>query len=78
MVDADLLLSKLSDPAFANQLMSAAQEGHKEEVERLIKSVGSQSAIITQYTPSGVQFTIDPNGEETPCCTLSMTLKWGE
>jgi hypothetical protein len=77
MRDGGLLLNKLSEHRFAYQLMSAAQAGNRQEVDRLIKSIGIGSIIKTTYTPSGVMFTIDPNVPGTACCTLTMYLKWG-
>ncbi|CAM3558988.1 hypothetical protein [Marinicrinis lubricantis] len=78
MRDGSLILSKLSEANFAYQLMAAAQAGNQHEVDRLIATIGTESKITSKYTPSAIHFTIDPNVEGTPCCTLSMLLKWGQ
>lgn len=78
MRDGSIVLNKLAEPHFAHQLMTAAQAGHQHEVDRLMKSIGVGSLIITtKYTPTGVVFTLDPNVPGTPCCTLTMALQWG-
>lgn len=77
MRDGGILLNKLAEQRFAYQLMTAAQAGNQHEVDRIMASIGIESAISTKYTPSGVIFTVDPNVQGTSCCTLTMSLKWG-
>lgn len=78
MEDASLVLKKLAEPSIANQIMTAAQTGNQKEVERIIHSFGCKSVVKTSYSPSSVQFTIDPHVQGMPCCNLSMSLKWGK
>ncbi|OCA85787.1 hypothetical protein A8F94_13010 [Bacillus sp. FJAT-27225] len=74
---ASTLLKKFSDRQFAKQLMTAAQSGNQNEVNRLIKSIGITLPMTIQYTPSGLILTIHAQGENLQCCDLSMILKWG-
>lgn len=72
MSDGSLLLKKLSEPSFAHQLMEVSQEGKKDAVDSMLKSIGSETPIHTSYTPSGVTFTLEADG-----CSLRMSLRWG-
>ncbi|OCT15862.1 hypothetical protein A8709_09555 [Paenibacillus pectinilyticus] len=77
--DASLLISKLSDPKIAHELMTSAQNGNQKEVDRIIHTFGSKSTIITSFSPSAIQFTMGPHVAGThPCCQLSLSLKWGD
>ncbi|MVP01319.1 hypothetical protein [Paenibacillus lutrae] len=78
MADGSQVLARLADKSFAHQVMSAAQAGNKLEVDRLMKSIGVSSIITTRYTPSSIILEIDPDIEGTPCCNLTMALKWGQ
>ena len=71
------ILEKFADREFARRLMAAAQEGNQHEVDRLIKTIGIETAVTTQYTPSGILLTIHADAQGTQCCTLTMYLKWG-
>ncbi|WP_127572186.1 hypothetical protein [Paenibacillus xylaniclasticus] len=75
--DASRIVARLSDRSFATTLMTAAQAGRQEEVDRLMNTAVSGSRVQTRYTPSGVVITIEPPDEASTCCRLSMTLKWG-
>jgi uncharacterized protein with von Willebrand factor type A (vWA) domain len=77
VVEASTILRKFAEPQFANRLMSAAQTGNQHEVDRLIKSIGTNTPVTTQYTPSGVFLTIHAQAQGSQCCTLTMFLKWG-
>ncbi|MBD0382561.1 hypothetical protein [Paenibacillus sedimenti] len=77
MKDASIVLSKLSDQHISNQIMTAAQTGNQKEVDRIVHAFGCESLVMTGYTPSGVQFKIDPRDQGVPCCSLTMMLKWG-
>jgi hypothetical protein len=77
VVEASTILRKLAEPQFANRLMSAAQTGNQQEVDRLIKSIGVSTPVTTKYTPSGVLLTIHAQAQGSQCCTLTMYLKWG-
>ncbi|MEW9701126.1 hypothetical protein [Paenibacillus sp. SI8] len=77
MKDASLLLSKLADPQIAKQIMAAAQTGNQQEVDRIVRSFGCECSVKTSYSPSSVQFEINTQTHEVPCCLLSMSLKWG-
>ncbi|WP_127532012.1 hypothetical protein [Paenibacillus kobensis] len=75
--DASKVIAKLTEHSFATTLMTAAQAGHQQEVDRMIKSAAPGSRIQTRYTPSGVVITIEPPDASSTCCNLTMTLKWG-
>ncbi|MWC31285.1 ankyrin repeat domain-containing protein [Paenibacillus sp. MMS18-CY102] len=75
--DASKLISRLSERSFATPLMAAAQAGHQQEVDRMIRTVATNSRIQTKYTPSGIVLTIEPSDAASTCCNLTMTLKWG-
>ncbi|TXK76107.1 hypothetical protein [Paenibacillus sp. N3.4] len=76
--DASLVLNKLGNAQIAQQLMANAQNGNQKEVDHIVRSFGLESVVATRYTPSSVQFTINPHAEGKPCCTLTMSLQWGE
>ena len=76
MKDASIVLGKLSDQQIAQQIMTAAQIGDQKEVNRIVHAFGYESLIATSFTPSGVQFMIEPR-EGAPNCNLTMMLKWG-
>lgn len=57
--------------------MSAAQKGNHREIDRLIKSVGTNTPITTQYTPTGILLTIHTKAQGSQCYALTMPLKWG-
>jgi hypothetical protein len=76
IAEANTILKKFAEPQFAKRIMSAAQTGNKQEIDRLIKSVGTNSPVTTQYTPSGILLTIHAQAQDSQCCTLTMYLKW--
>lgn len=78
MEQGSKLLARLSEPSFAQNMMEAAQQGKKAQVEHLVKSIGLTVPVTTHYTPSGVTFTLHSQTDQhIPCCTLSVSLKWG-
>jgi hypothetical protein len=80
MEQGSLLLDRLSDVSFAHKVMTVAQQGKKAEVDRLIKSIGLKVPVLTNFTPTGVLFTLTTQtGPSTPlsCCTLTINMKWG-
>lgn len=77
MKDGSTVLDKLAEPSFAYQFMTAAQAGNQKEIDRFIKQFGVDSVVKTKFTPAGVHIIIDPNVPSTPCCTLTMYLRWG-
>ena len=77
VAEASTILRKFSERPFASRLMSAAQTGNQQEVDRLIKSIGITTPVTTQYTPSGILLTIHTQAEGSQCCTLTMYLRWG-
>lgn len=80
MEQGSILLDRLGDAGFANKMMSAAQQGKKVEVDRLIKSIGLKVPVITKYSPSGVTFDLTTQtiqNQPVSCCTLTVALKWG-
>ncbi|NRD77941.1 hypothetical protein HPT25_11155 [Bacillus sp. BRMEA1] len=80
MEQGSILLDRLGDSSFAFKMMSAAQQGNKAEVDRLVKSVGLKVPAETKFTPSGVIFTLSSQTtQQQPlsCCTLAVSMKWG-
>lgn len=80
MQQGNRLLDLLSDAAFSQRVMEAAQQGKKSQVEMLVKSIGLSVPITTQFTPSGVIFTLyspASYAHQGQCCTLTMSMKWG-
>lgn len=77
VVEASTILKKFTNPQFARMLMSAAQSGNKQEVNRLIKSIGTTAPITIRYTPTGLWLTIHSQTPGIQCCELTMFLKWG-
>lgn len=73
---ADRMLVRLAQPAFASQLMAAAQAGNKQSVERMLEGIAGNSTVVAKYTPSGISFVL-ADREDASCCTLTMYLKWG-
>jgi hypothetical protein len=81
MEQGTILQNRLSDSGFAHKLMTAAQEGKKAEVDRLIKLIGLKVPVITKYTPSHVNFqlvTLASQQHPESCCTLTFSMKWGK
>ncbi|MCJ8011243.1 hypothetical protein MUG84_05710 [Paenibacillus sp. KQZ6P-2] len=72
------ILNKLSEHEFAFRVMTAAQAGHRQEVDRLMKSISTTAVIKSGYTPTGIGITVEPKVQNEPCCKLAMFLKWGE
>jgi hypothetical protein len=80
MEQGSILLDHLADAGFAQKMMSAAQQGKKADVDRLIHTIGLKVPVHTKYTPSGVIFelsTIPESGSPFSCCTMAISLKWG-
>lgn len=80
MAQGSILLDRLDDKDFDIKLMTAAQQGNKTEVDRLMKTIGLKVPVEVKYTPSGVTFDLktDPDqGTFMSCCTLTVNLKWG-
>lgn len=80
MAQGSILLDRLGDLGFARKMMSAAQQGKKADVDHLIRTVGLKVPVITTFTPSGVIFelTTQPNqNNPDSCCTLKVSMKWG-
>lgn len=81
MVQGSILLDRLGDARFAQNLMSAAQQGKNTEVDQMIKSIGLKVPVITKFTPSGVNFILTTQTtQQNPlsCCTLTVAMKWGQ
>lgn len=80
MDQGSVLLDRLGDGDFDVKLMTAAQQGNQNEVDRLIKTIGLKVPVKTKYTPTGVTFDLtthpDPSSAMS-CCTLTILLKWG-
>lgn len=77
MVEARLLIDKLvSTPAFAKELMEAAQQSNQEKVDALITSAGITIQVKAIYNPTGIQFEFDHSEGGAGCCKLNMNLLW--
>jgi len=77
LADASLITGRLSaSQALARQLMDAAQQNKKEQVKRLIRSIGIQSDFEITYTPERMSLTLFPKGGRAGCCQLNMVLRW--
>lgn len=77
MEEAGLLIDKLvSTPAFAKELMDAAQQSNQEKVDALITSAGITIKVKTIYNPTGIQFEFDHSEGGAGCCKLNMNLLW--
>ncbi len=75
--DARLLTDKIvSDPAFASDLMNAAQLSDQETVDKLIQSTGISIKTKTYYSPSGIRIEFDSTEIGESCCKLDMRLMW--
>jgi hypothetical protein len=59
------------------QLMEAAQASDDAKVDHIIKSTGVPSIVETSYTPTRVTFTLRADASGTPCCRLTMAIRWG-
>ncbi|MBV7508363.1 hypothetical protein KW850_24400 [Bacillus sp. sid0103] len=75
-----ILLDRLGNIEFAKKVMSSAQQGKKADVDQLIKTIGLKVPVVTNFTPSGVNFElISQTNPQHPegCCTLKVAMKWG-
>ncbi|WP_332634458.1 hypothetical protein [Halalkalibacter flavus] len=59
------------------QLMNAAQASDDATVDRIIRETGVPTIVETSYNPTGVTFTLRAEAGGTPCCTLTMYIRWG-
>lgn len=81
MDQGSILLDRLGDEGFDIKIMTAAQQGKKEEVDTLIKSIGLRVPVTTKYTPSGITFELSAHPEQNnpfSCCMLTVHMKWGK
>ena len=77
MKEASMVLDKLaSSKEFDAQLMDVAQRSNKEEVERLIRSIGITSDVAIHYNPDGLQLEFSSKVKEVDCCKLNVSLRW--
>jgi len=73
--DAGILLDRIShSTAFAQQLMTAAQENKKDAVQRLVRSTGVRHLATTVYNPDSLTVTF--NHPEKGCCQLILRIRW--
>jgi hypothetical protein len=81
MEQGSILLDRLGNTTFAQKVMSAAQQGKNADVDHLIRTIGLKVPVITKFTPTGVNFELitlsNPNDPES-CCTLKVSMKWGD
>lgn len=77
MQEASLVLDKLADSKeFDTKLMNAAQASNKEEVTRLIHSLGVTSNVNVRYTPDGFNLEFTSKVANVECCRLIVALRW--
>ncbi|GAB3792439.1 hypothetical protein [Virgibacillus kimchii] len=79
MNDAARVLDKIAgSKPFAEQIMTAAQASDKEEVERLIGTVGVDSELDINFNPNSLrlEFKEETKESEMACCRLLLTLRW--
>ncbi len=73
MQQAQLLTDKIDESdQFAHDLMNAAQQSNRTEVEKLIASTGVTVKFETNYTPDGFRITFI----ESNCCKLTLIFGW--
>lgn len=78
MQDATLVLNRFaSSLEFGKQVMTAAQESKTEEVLRLIKSTGADSASEVHFNPDSLRVKFESKtSQDADCCQLLIILKW--
>ncbi|WP_010676404.1 DNA topoisomerase [Bacillus timonensis] len=77
MKDASLILTKLAESkAFAKEVMAAAQASNNKEVERLLKTTGIKSDVITTFNPDGINFKLMASVGGTKSSQLTLALRW--
>jgi len=77
MRQADLLIDKIiSNPAFSNELMNAAQLSNKKKVQELVRSAGITIKGDINYHPSGIRIELDNSESRGNCCKLQIALSW--
>ncbi|MFC3883564.1 hypothetical protein ACFOU2_08600 [Bacillus songklensis] len=77
MKEASILLNKFAESKdFAYKVMSAAQKSNVKEVERLIKTTGIKSKVITTYNPDGITLKLSSKVGTSDCCHLTIVLRW--
>ncbi len=77
MNDASIVLKRIAESKdFAKKVMSAAQESHLQEVDRLIQSTGIKSKVETSFNPDGINMTFKSKVGQTDCCKLTVALLW--
>jgi hypothetical protein len=74
-----ILLDRLGNPVFAHKIMESAQQGKQIEVDQLIQAIGLKVTVKTNFTPTGIIFTLQPPVHDSAreCCTLTISLRWG-
>ncbi|MFJ5714345.1 hypothetical protein [Neobacillus sp. NPDC093127] len=80
MEQGSILLDRLGNLAFAQKMMTAAQQGKNAEVDRMIKSIGLKVPVTTKFTPTGVDFILSTDtsqNQSVNCCSLTIAMKWG-
>ncbi|GLB59663.1 hypothetical protein [Cytobacillus sp. NCCP-133] len=78
MRDAGTLLVNMAESKkFSYELMSAAQQSKKSEVEEMLKSTGISQIPSVSYTPDGMTLHFESEKEEqVKCCDLTLKLRW--
>jgi len=80
MDQGSILLDRLGNSDFARKMMTVAQQGKKADVDHLISTIGLKVPVTTKFTPTGVNFELftqtNPNVPAS-CCTLKVSMKWG-
>jgi DNA-directed RNA polymerase beta' subunit len=77
LVDAQIILNKIANSKeFSRNLMNAAQESKTQEVDKLIKSIGTKNIPKIAYNPDGITFNFDHKHSPPHCCYISFQLRW--
>lgn len=77
MNDASIVLKNIAESKdFAKKVMSAAQESHLQEVDRLIQSTGIKSKVESSFNPDGINMKFSSKVGQTDCCKLTVSLLW--
>lgn len=70
---AQLLTTQIvNSEQFSQDLMNAAQQSNKKEVDRLITSIGITVQFESKFTPSGIEVHLF----DRACCGLTVNLGW--
>ncbi len=77
LTDAKKIIDRISgSPEFAHRLMGAAQLSQKNEVRRLVASIGLKTVPGIDYTPDGLLLTFTNKQSNVECCKIRINMRW--